>query len=191
MHKLYRCRHVTDRMGNNVIRSHEIHWQKPRMDTLPVAVHWIDRVFQHKGVKFYRVPWQRGQPKEWVVIDFVNRLCRNKRLISPYNVVVFLDFDDQHASVDIQNRIRETADIARCYHLDSRNNDCLQCADLLLGATSFLNTDPTVRFDYDDLATRLSLGKSLRDSQVKRYLAGYLATQIDVDAKCVYDLRRK
>lgn len=123
------------------------------------------------------------------VLSFLSRFCRNKKLVAPHNVVVFLDFDCDHAKAMIQNSIRDTADISRCYHLDSTNNDCIQCCDLLLGATATLGNDPTLRLQYQELRKRWDKREKLRDSEVKKLLAGYLATRLDVDGTTVYDRR--
>jgi hypothetical protein len=79
--------------------------------------------------------------------------------------------------------------IGRCYHLDSANNDCIQCCDLLLGAISLARNDPFVRLQNPDLKQKFGKGEKLRDSEVKRLIAGHLALKIDTDGGCVYDLR--
>jgi hypothetical protein len=122
-----------------------------------------------------------------VVLRHLVRFCRRKRLDPPYNIVVFLDFDSDHAKARIQNTIRESGQIARCYHLDSLNNDCLQCADLLLGAFSLMTNDATVRSDYQSLFSRFSARDRLRDAEVKRLIAGHLASKIDMDGTKIYD----
>ncbi|MCE9592084.1 MAG: hypothetical protein K8S99_16380 [Planctomycetes bacterium] len=191
-HKLWLCRFAPTLItGAKEFRPHEVKWNRPRLDMLPVTEQWIYRVFQHTGVRFYRRPWLPGQTKEFVVLDFLSRFCRVKRLKAPFNVVTFLDFDNEHAAANIQNSIRRTGNIARCYHLDSLNNDCLQCADLLLGATSLLWDDPKIRHDYAELRLQHIDNKKLTDSNTKRYLAGFLASHIDADKKRVYDLRSR
>ncbi len=188
MHKLYRSRFVELPGGGRILRRQEIHWNRPRGDTLPVAREWIRRVFQHRGARFFRKSWPGGWEKQAVIVDFLARFCETKRLKPPYNVVLFLDFDDQHAAGNIQNAIRTVANIARCYHLDSRNNDLLQCCDLMLGATGLLNRDPSVTVDFDGLDRCLTEGHRLPDSGIKRYLAGFLGKNIDRDPNCVYNL---
>jgi hypothetical protein len=137
------------------------------------------------------MPWHAGQTKEFVVLQYTGRFCRRKKLSAPYNVVVFLDFDSDHAKARIQNTIRETGNIARCYHLDSQNNDCLQCADLLLGCTSFLYDDATVIATYQALMQKHANREKLKDSEIKRLLAGHLAARIASDGTRIYDPRSK
>lgn len=190
LHKLYLARHVTNRDGVQEFRGREIHWHQPRGDILDVAVQWMQTLFQHRGAQFYLKPWPRGQAKEYVVLEFLARFCADRRLHQPYNVVTILDFDSSHAKRRIQNTIRETGGILRCYHLDSRNNDCLQCCDLFLGALTALRNDPTVRFGLDGLVAKRKSGQRLSDSEIKRFWAGTLGNLIDSLAPSVYDLRR-
>lgn len=92
------------------------------------------------------------------------------------------------ARIEIQNTVRETGRIARCYHLDSLNNDCLQCCDLLLGATRLLRDNPGVRMVFEGLKSQHAAGQKLKDSQVKQILAGYLGKWVDSNAARVYDI---
>ena len=191
LHKLHRCRYQTDGARSGQFNCREIHWNRPHLDALGIAIRWIDCIFQHRGAKFFLEPWPNGQTKEFVVLQFLSRFCRLKRLSPAYNVVVFLDFDSNHAKARIQNNVREVGNIARCYHLDSVNNDCLQCCDLLLGALASLGNNPTLRLGYRALEERFQNAEKLKDSEVKRFLAGYLASHIDVDGTTVYDRRIK
>ena len=102
-----------------------------------------------------------------VILRFLSRFCRLKKLSRPYNVVVFLDFDCDHAKAQIQNNVREVGNIARCYHLDSTNNDCLQCCDLLLGATATLGNNPIIRMEYEALKAKRLDAQKLSGSEVK------------------------
>lgn len=176
MHKLHRCRTCVDRSGGGThFRAGEVHFHKPRGDLIDVALRWIDVVSDHNGVKFFRVGWPISESKESVVIRFLARFQRIKKLTPPYNVVVFLDFDSDHASSNAQNAIRETANIARCYHLDSRNNDILQCADLILGSLCRLEEDPAKPGEFESLMALRSHGERLSDSRIKRLWAVSLA----------------
>ncbi len=191
LHKLYTCRQKPADHDGRTSVSREIHWNRPHLDSLQVALKWIDCLFQHRGARFFRFAWPGDQTKEFVVLRFLSRFCRHKRLTAPFNVVTFLDFDSDHAKARIQNTIRDSGQIARCYHLDSLNNDCLQCCDLLLGASSLLYDDPAVRMNFVDLMKRAEIGDRLKDSEVKRLIAGYLAAKIDADGTGVYDSRSK
>jgi hypothetical protein len=184
LHKLHRCRHRAESFIGR-----EVHWNKPHLDCLDIAIAWIDCVFHHRGAKFFLHSWPADQTKEFAIVQFLNRFCKLKRLSPPYNVVVFLDFDSDHAKARIQNNVREVANIARCYHLDSANNDCLQCYDLLLGATATLGNNPLLRMKYTELKARRDSDERLKDSEVKQFIAGYLASRIDADGTCVYDRR--
>ncbi|MBL4699906.1 MAG: hypothetical protein JKX85_01485 [Phycisphaeraceae bacterium] len=186
MHRLWKLR-----ISNGRTCSREIHWNKPSMDTLGVALKWVDEFFRFNGAKFYLLDWKQHQTKASVVIKFLDKLTESKKTIPPHNMVVFLDFDCEHSKVNIQNSVRETADIARCYHLDSLNNDCLQCCDLLLNSTLKQVIDPTVRFDLEGLQAKYDSRQRLKDSEVKRYLAGYVAKQIDSVGKKVYYSSRR
>jgi len=186
MRKLYRCR-----IQEGVFNPHEIHWTKPRGDTIFIVENWIYRLHQHRGAKFFLEDWPRTRTKEMIVLRFLDRFCVRKNLAPPYNVVVFLDFDESHAAADIQNHISTTANIARCYHLDSRNNDCLQCCDLLLNATHRLHEDPLVRARYPELSARRAAQERLTNAELKTYIAGYLAMHIDKDGTSVYDNKHK
>lgn len=191
LQKLHRCRQCAAQPSGNTFVRREIHWNKPHLDCLPTAIRWIDCVFQHNGARFFLYPWSVGETKAMVVLKFLRNFCRIKKLSPPYNVVTFLDFDSDHAKAKIQNTIRDAASIARCYHLDSVNNDCLQCCDLLLGATATLADRPTLRLEYQGIRERRNAGESLSDSEVKKFLAGYLGTRIDQNGTCVYDRRIK
>ena len=191
LHKLWRGRQrPADSQGRTHV-TREIHWNRPHLDSLRVAIDWIDCLFQHRSAGFYYHDWPRDEAKELVILRFLSDLCRRKGLRPPYNVVVFLDFDTEHAKARIQNTIRETGRVHRCYHLDSLNNDCLQCCDLLLGATALAHDDPSVRMSFPALKVEFDAGRKLRDSQIKRFIAGYLASKIDQDGTCVYDHRRR
>lgn len=190
LQKLHRCRHrAADAAGSTYV-SREIHWNRPHLDSLRVTLNWIDCVFQHRCARFFRLQWPPGQTKEIVVLRHLVRFCKRKRLTPPYNIVVFLDFDSDHAKARLQNTIRESGQISRCFHLDSLNNDCLQCADLLLGATSLLHDDPSVRADYPILLNKASSHDRMKDSEIKRLISGHLASKIDVDGTRIYDVRR-
>lgn len=184
MHKLHRCRENPDGTTGR-FDSREVHFHNMSRTLLPLAERWIYRTYQHKGVRFYAKPWGRGLDKEVVVLDFLRRFCRVKRLKPPYDVVVFLDFDSSHARTSIQNTIREGAQIARCYHIDSRRNDCIQCADLLLGATVRLESEPALALRFSELQAKRSAGERLRDSESKQYIAGYLASLRERDSRTV------
>jgi len=189
MHKLFKARHVKPPGKEVSFRASEVHWHKPRGDTVWVAREWMYRVFQHRGARFVLKPWPNEKTKEVVILEFIAEFCREKGLAPPFNVVVFLDFDSSHAKAYVQNMVRESGRILRCYHLDSRNNDCIQCCDLMLGATALCGDDPTVRFEYEDLDRRLRAGNKLKDSEIKLLLAGHLARLIDSRTTSVYDLR--
>lgn len=191
LHKLHLCRNQAAGIRGKKFNCREIHWNRPHLDSLRIATSWIDCVFQHRGTKFFLESWPSGQTKEFVVLRFLSRFCRLKHLSPPYNVVVFLDFDSNHAKARIQNNVRQVGDIARCYHLDSVNNDCLQCCDLLLGSLASLGNNPTLRLNYQTLKDRFEGGNKLRDSEAKQYLSGHLASHIDVDGMSVYDRRIK
>jgi hypothetical protein len=191
MHKLYRCRERPADQEGRVFVTREIHWNRPHLDSLSVAVRWIDTLFQHNGARFYVVPWPTTQTKAMVVLRFLSWFTRRKQLTPPYNVVVFLDFDSDHAKAKIQNTIRDAASIARCYHLDSTNNDCLQCCDLLLGATVTLGDNPSSAIEFATLDARLKARDRLKDSEVKRYIVGCLASRIDQNRTSAYDFRSK
>lgn len=188
MHKLFKARHVRNEKGETTIRNREIHWNEPRGDTIPVVQAWLKRVFQHHRVKFYLKHWPREETKEKVILDFLADFCRWRGLQKPYNIVVFLDFHSSHAKKYIQNTIRETGQILRCYHLDSRNNDCLQCCDLLLNAMLHLRDDPTARWRHDRLLAKFNAGEKLADQQIKQLHAGELAQLIDSAPRNVYTL---
>jgi len=188
-HKLFLSRHVKCADGEQRLRQREIHWNEPRGDVIEVAQSWMDTVFRHRGVKFYLLPWPRGETKELVVLRFLSVFCRHRRLTDPLNVVAIMDFDTSHANARIQNTIRETGRILRCYHLDSRNHDCLQCCDLLLGATMLLGDDPSVCLEYAGLRENRLNGVRFTDSKIKRYWAGYLGSLVDSLPPAVYDLR--
>jgi len=191
MHKLWRYRYISDGVGGHKHENHEIHWHDPRRDTLPVVEKWIYTVFQHRGVRFYRVPIAPRQSKMVAVLNFITKFCEKRGLVEPFNVVAFLDFDNEHANCDLQNHVRQITGIARCYHLDSRNNDCIQCCDLLLGATSLLWSDPTIVLEYPSLKDVVIKHNRLSDGKIKRYIAGFLACHIDANGRRVYDLRKR
>lgn len=182
LRKLNRSRNI-----NGLHMAYEMHWTKPRADMREVATNWIHWLFQHRGAKFYAQEWPMGTTKEMVILKFLDRFVRRKKLTSPYNVVTFLDYDDDHSRSDIQNLIKETANIARCYHLDSRNNDCIQCCDLLLNLAVRLRDSPTDHLQMPALCTKIDEKRRLTNSELKSYLAGFLASKIDDDAKCFYN----
>ena len=184
MHKLHRCR--TDEAGHFVTR--EIHWNRPHMDTVRIVERWLLRVFQHRGVRFYLVAWPPEATKELVILQFLSRFAKSRDLRPPYNVVMFLDFHSSHATMKIQNRVREVGRISRCYHLDGLKNDCLQCCDLLIGATARLRDEPQIQLSLPMFREKLARRENLRDSEVKGYIASYLGELIDQDRKCVQDL---
>ncbi len=188
--KLFRCRQHPPGKDGRTVESRELHWSRLHRGVAQVALDWIDLVFQHRGAKFYLAPWAEKEPKELVILRFIARSCQIKRLVPPYNMVVFLDYDSEHAPARIQNTIREVGNISRCYHLDSKKNDCIQCCDLLLGALRTLGNDESIPLDFDMLDRRHRDREKLRDSEIKRYIAGYLGRRIDADSHCVYDLRR-
>ena len=188
--KLFRCRHMRNVSGQARIETREIHWSNIHRGVIDVCERWIDRLYQHKGAKFYVLDWDRTETKEQVILRFLARFTRNKRLEPPFDVVVFLDYDSSHARAKIQNVIRESGRISRCYHLDSSKNDCIQCCDLLLGACTLLRDDPTIRFSYSELEQRKLSGDKLKNSEVRRYLCGILAKTMDSRERCVYDLRK-
>jgi Protein of unknown function (DUF3800) len=190
LQKLHRSRQRPVNHTGSTFVSREIHWNRPHLDSTQVAMNWIDCVFQHRCARFFRVPWPPGETKEYIVLRHLSRFARRKRLRSPFNVVVFLDFDSDHAKARLQNTIRISGQVSRCYHLDSLNNDCLQCADLLLGATSYLHDDPSVRGDYVSLLDRFKKSEKLKGAATKRLIAGHLASKIDVDGTKVYDVGR-
>lgn len=190
-HKLFLCRHRPPDSSGRRRETRELHWAEFHRNLIWTAKKWYDTVFQHRGVKFYLVEWPKDEAKEVVILRFLARMCRTKKLSPPYNVAAILDYDSGHARARIQNSIREAGQIARCYHLDSQKNDCIQCCDMLLGATVRLAIDETIRGDYDALDDRWKQGNRLKASEAKRYIAGYLAKLIDSDEKCVYDTRTK
>ncbi|MBB6428467.1 DUF3800 domain-containing protein [Algisphaera agarilytica] len=186
LHKLHLCRNIA-----GAFRPHEVHWSNIRGDCRELAEKWIYRTFQHRGTKFFVERWEDSRTKEYEILSFLDEFVRNKQLSKPYDVVAFLDFDNEHSRSDIQNSIQRTSGIRRCYHLDSRNNDCLQCCDLLLNATIRLRDDPFARQKYPELESQVKSGKRLKSTENKTYLAGYLAQHLDADGSCVYDRTQK
>jgi len=180
MHKLFRCRQSVIR-GRTITQ--EIHWSELRRDTALLARRWIEVVFQHRGAKFHLRSWSRHNTKEVEIVQFISDFCRRKKLASPpHDVVVFLDYDSGHARERTQNTIRETAQIARCYHLDSVKNDCIQCCDLLLGAVRALPGQSLTEMPPD-------WPNGLPNSRIKADLSGFLQAKIDQNSSCVYDQR--
>jgi hypothetical protein len=187
-HKLFRCRHV--RIGTNkIFVSREIHWSRFHRGVLRPAMNWIDCFAKHRGAKFYIAAWPAADAKELVILRFLARFVRVKSLCAPYNVAVLLDFDSSHAKARIQNTIRVAGQISRCYHYDSRQNDCLQCCDLLLGCMDSIARDPTMISGFGALYDRWMAGDKLSDSQCKRFIAGYAARAFDASTHKAYDLR--
>lgn len=191
LHKLHKARHASPRSADGKFISREIHWNSPHLDCVRVAINWIDCVFQHNGAKFFLYSWPYGETKQMVILRFLRAFCRTKKLQPPYNVVVFLDFDSDHAKAMIQNNIREVGAIARCYHLDSKNNDCLQCCDLLLGALARIGDEPTLRLKYEGLKAKIESNGKTPDSEVKQFLAAHLGFRIDGNGTSAYDRRIK
>lgn len=186
-HKLFRCRESPmGRAGS--VETREIHWQRLHRGVLPVAMHWIDRVFQHRGVAFRRVPWPTTATKQLIILNYLRLFAERKQLQPVHDVVVFLDYDTDHARSKIQNQIRELGQVRRCYHVDSRRNDCIQCADLLLGAVSYLKDNPSTPLVSTSLLDRYLAGDQLRDSECKQVLAADLAQRMESNQNCVYDL---
>lgn len=124
------------------------------------------------------------------MLHFLARFCDAKKLVPPHDIVVILDHDSSHAKARIQDNIRNSARIARCYHFDGARNDCLQCCDLLLGAVATIRQHADIQDQYEELRRRLQEGAKLKNSEVKRYLSGYLAKMIDSNQRTVYDCRR-
>lgn len=169
------------------METREIHWSELKSGgLLPVAKKWIDCVFQHRGAKFHLYPWANREKKEMAVLRFLSKFRRWKDLTPPYNIVVFLDYDSSHARANIQNTIRDVGNVARCYHLDSLKNDCIQCCDLMLGAAYKISSDPLIKADFEALNAKFMQGLRLRDSETKRYIAGYLAKCLDENPRKVY-----
>jgi hemerythrin len=191
LHKLRLCRQKPPDADGHTLALREVHWNHPHLDTLVIATNWIDCLFSHRGARFYICPWPRGQTKELIVLKFLSRFCAVKRLHPPYNVCVILDFDSDHAKARIQNTIRVSGKISRCFHFDSENNDCIQCCDLLLGAATHLREHQTVRLDYQTLKTRWKNDERLKGSEVKKLVAGHLASHVDADGSRVYDFQSR
>jgi hypothetical protein len=97
----------------------------------------------------------------------------------PFNIVVIMDYDSSHAKAFIQNTIRRTGQIARCYHLASSKNDCIQCCDLLLGVSRFSENNPMCALNYPTLKDRYENGDKLKNSETRQLLAGYYAQMVD------------
>ncbi|MFM9959299.1 MAG: hypothetical protein ACKVZJ_14670 [Phycisphaerales bacterium] len=186
-HKLFRCRQNVPVQGR--VETRELHWQNLHRGVLPVALKWVECVHQHKGARFSVLDWPREQSKEAVVLRFLGRFCRRLRLVPPFNIVVFLDHDSGHAKSRIQNTIRESGQVSRCYHLDGARNDCLQCCDLLLGAMSMLRVSPDVRAESPELVKSAQRGVKLTNSAVKRLLAGHVGGYLEAIPKSLFDFR--
>lgn len=188
--KLFRCRQIKTGPKRGYVVRQEIHWTRLNRDVLPIAAQWVDCVFQHRGAQFRVLNWPKNSPKELVLLSYLAKFARRKSLAAlPRNVVMFLDFDSDHAKMKIQNVIRDVGQITRCYHVDSGRNDCVQCCDLLLGAANRIRVDPTVAMGFRTLQERLDNGENLTQSECKRYLAGYLSSKLDNDESSVHDLR--
>jgi hypothetical protein len=191
MHKLHRCRE--NALGDGRIVAQEVHWSKPRGDTIELAKHWMYRVFQHKGTEFCVADWPRDQAKEFVILKFLAHFKQRKsmeaRSVRPFfNMVVIMDFDSTHAATRIQNTVRETGQITRCYHFDSRRNDCLQCVDLMLGAYCYLQEHPMSRMMLPELESRRANSERLTNAEIRALLAGELGKLMESNAKDVYSL---
>lgn len=190
-HKLYRCRNVTRKSGTTEFEGREIHWNNMHRGVVAVAREWLYRLFQHKGTRFSLYEWPKSETKELVILRFLRKFCKRFKHDPPFNVVVLLDHDTAHAPSKIQNQIRETGQIARCYHLDSSRNNCLQLCDLLLGVTVTLQDDPTASFDRLELQRKWNEGEKLTNSQVKRLLAAELAAHLDGYGKKVHNYQKR
>ena len=166
----------------------EIKWTKLTLGAIDIAKNWIDCVERHNGARFYLQNWPANETKESVVLRFVASLARAKRLVAPLNMVVFLDYDSWHARERTQNAIREIGQIARCYHVDSARNDCIQACDLLLGALCTLKANPLVRSEHAALGAKLRDSGKLTGSESRRFIAGYLAQSIDAGTDSIRDL---
>lgn len=105
-----------------------------------------------------------------------------------YNIVVVMDFDTTHASKYVQNVVRRTGQIARCYHFDSHRNDLLQCVDLLLGAFVYLMQNPMCVLNFSDLQAARKSGQRLGNSDIRKLLAGHLGNLMESKGESVYSL---
>lgn len=166
----------------------EIKWTKLTRDAIDIAKNWIDCVERHNGAKFYLQNWPTNETKESVVLRFIASFARAKHLAAPLNIVVFLDYDSWHARERTQNAIREIGHIARCYHVDSARNDCIQVCDLLLGGLCTLKSNPLVRSEHAALGARLHSSGKLTGSETRRFVAGYLAQSLDAGTDSIKDL---
>jgi len=118
--------------------------------------------------------------KEFVILQFIQHFTQQLRVPGPpYNVVTIMDYDSSHAKDFVQNTIRKTGQIARCYHLSSSKNDCIQCCDLLLGVSRYSERYPLSGFNYPELKDRYESGEKLKNSEVRKLLAGYFAQMVD------------
>jgi len=189
-HKLFYGRRQPVDGAGRTIETREIHWSNLHRGVMRVCENWIDTVFQHRHAKFYVLPWPRTESKEFVTLQLLKKFCMRRRLEPPFNVVVIFDYDSSHAKARIQNTIRTAGQIARCYHLDSSKNDCIQCCDLLLGTTWMLKSDPTLAMQFPELKQRREDGDKLKNSEVRRYLSGLLGEKIAVNNRTVYDFTR-
>jgi hypothetical protein len=138
------------------------------------------------------MPWNRHETKEIVILRFLARFCRAKGLTEPHNVVVILDYDSEHARARIQNNVRELGRVARCYHLDSLKNDCIQCCDLLLGCLAYFRINPHAANVHDEFYDRWQTSEKLKNSETKKFIASYFAKKhLEGPLRRAYDLTHR
>lgn len=191
-HKLFKCRHHKADKDGHTVESREIHWTDLHRGLISTARNWIDCFFQHRGAKYYLMKWPKTETKEIVILRFLTRFCTARSLTAPYNVVVVLDYDSEHARARIQNNVRELGRVARCYHLDSLKNDCIQCCDLLLGCSAYIRDHADATDCYEGLYNKWQTGERLKNSETKRFIGAYFGRKLLAEgAKRAYDLTRR
>lgn len=195
--KLYRCRQHPPTADGKTMETREIHFNAMHRTLVPTALDWISTTFKHKHAKFFMLPWPKTDTKEVVALRMLRVFCRKRRLEPPYNVVAIFDYDSTHARTYLQNVVRNSGQISRCYHLDSSKNDSLQCCDLFLGATWRLKNDPSIHMLYPELKERYDRWRQtsdpadrLKNADAKRLVAGFLADRMASGNKTVYDFTK-
>ena len=140
------------------------------INSIRVALSWLNIFFSNNfNVAFYYRKWDGSlSHKRNIIIKTIHQM--KKVLHAGKNIVVFMDEDSNHKNLNIQNQIKKSANIIRCYHADSKTFDMLQLCDLLLQCAIKHDKWKWNRHEYIRMYGKLFGGSKLVKSRLKKLL---------------------
>lgn len=147
----------------------EIKFVNLNNNSIRLALSWLNIFFSNSYNAFFLYKkWDGSLSNKKNLIIKVLKSFKVKTRKS--NLVAFMDFDNNHKNLNLQNQIKSSAKITRCYHIDSKCFDMLQLCDVLLQCSIKMESISLDKGKYMNFIRRVNRGNNIEKSNLKKLI---------------------